>query len=398
MTEHGCGPAQPIAFAAPMIGEEEIAEVVDTLRSNWITTGPKTQQFADEFAARLGVPGALAVNSCTAALHLALLAMGAGAGDAVLTSTMTFCSTVHVIEHTGATPVLCDVEPDTLNLDPASVERQLAACHARGLRPKILLPVHFAGHPCAMDELLDIAAREALDVVEDAAHALPAAYKGRPVGTTEGDVRRAVAFSFYATKNLTTGEGGMLTGSEGLLDEARIWSLHGMSKDAWKRYGGAGAWFYEVTRAGFKYNLTDIAAAIGIHQLRKVDAFQRRREEIVRRYLTGFGTVPGLEMPAERREVAHAWHLFVLRISRELSVDRNDVIERLAAAGIAASVHFIPVHLHPYYRERYDYAPTDFPVALDAFERSLSLPVHLQMTDADVDRVVDVVRQIVASN
>ncbi|MEA2497283.1 MAG: hypothetical protein QOJ29_5194, partial [Thermoleophilaceae bacterium] len=317
-----------MSFALPLIGEDEIAAAVEALRSGWITTGPKTQEFGEAFARRVDAPLALPVSSCTAALHLALLALDVGPGDAVITTTMTFCSTVHVIEHVGATPVLCDVEPDTLNLAPAEVERAITEAVAAGLRPRVLLPVHFAGHPCDMDALLEMAGAHDLACVEDAAHALPAAYHGVPIGNVDGDVQRAVAFSFYATKNLTTGEGGMLTASPDLLEKAQIWSLHGMSRDAWKRYGVGASWHYEVTVPGFKYNLTDIASAIGIVQLAKLDGFQRRREEIVRQYDEGLADLP-LELPVSRHGVTSAWHLYVVRLRTDLGQQRDQLFKRM---------------------------------------------------------------------
>lgn len=386
-----------LRFALPLIGEAEIDEVVDTLRSNWITTGPKTQAFATDFAGYVGAPAALGVSSCTAALHLALLAGRVGPGDAVFTSTMTFCSTVHVIEHVGATPVLVDVEPDTLNLDPECLAD--AVRQAPG-RPAAVIPVHFAGHPCDMDAVLDLARAHDLLVVEDAAHALPARHGGQMVGHLgDGSVRRAVAFSFYATKNLTTAEGGMLTGTPEFVDDARVWSLHGMSRDAWKRYGAGGSWFYEVVEAGFKYNMTDIQAAMGIHQLRQLDRFDARRREIVERYAAGLADVDAVELPAERTDVRSAWHLFVIRLHLDrLAIDRNAFIEELDRRLIQTSVHFIPVHLHPYYRERYGYAPDAHPVALREFHRSISLPLHLQLTDDDVDDVVEAVRDVAAAH
>jgi dTDP-4-amino-4,6-dideoxygalactose transaminase len=391
--------AHLLPFAPPLIGDDEIAEVVATLRSDWITTGPRTMRFEQEFAVAVDAPEALAVSSCTAALHVALAALGIGPGDAVLTTTMTFCSTVHVIEQVGATPVLVDVEPDTLNLDPERVDAALAAL-APGLTPKAILPVHYAGHPCEMDDLLAIAARDGLAVVEDAAHALPASFRGVPVGSVgeaDGPVRRAVAFSFYATKNLTTAEGGMLTAHPDLVTEARMWSLHGMSRDAWNRYGAGGSWFYEVLRPGFKYNMTDIQAALGLHQLARLGDLHKERHRVARRYTEAFSGCDALELPTWRDHVDHAWHLYVLRLRPEvLTIHRNRFIEELAAANIATSVHFIPVHEHPYYRDRYGFSPGDLPVAHDAFDRMLSLPIYPHLADADVDDVIEAVLDVVA--
>jgi dTDP-4-amino-4,6-dideoxygalactose transaminase len=390
--------ATHLPFSPPLLGDDEIAEVVETLRSDWITTGPKTAEFERRFAERVGAPAGLALNSCTAGLHVALAALGVGPGDAVFTSTWTFCATANVIEHVGARPILLDVEPDTLNLDPAQLEKALAQLD--GLRPAAVMPVHFAGHPCEMDQILDIAAAHDLAVVEDAAHSFPAAYRGEPIGALRDQrVPRAAAFSFYATKNITTAEGGMLTGTPAFLDEARVWSLHGMSRDAWKRYGAGGSWFYEVTRPGFKYNMTDMAASLGLHQLDRVDGFVARRAEIATRYRELLAGVDAIELPAERAHVDHAWHLFVVRVRPELlTIGRNEVIDELSARKIGTSVHFIPVHQHPYYRDRYGYAPADIPVASGIFERVVSLPIYPQLTDADVDDVVGALVDIVAAH
>lgn len=400
--------SQDLPFAPPLIGDEEIAEVVDTLRSDWITTGPKVQRFEQEFAAYVGAPAALAVNSCTAALHLALLALGVGPGDRVITTPLTFCSGVHVIEHIGARPVLVDVEPETLNLDPAEVAAALkrlgqgkanagAAVRAGG-PVKAIMPVHLYGHPSELDALLEIAREYHLAVIEDAAHALPAKYKGRFVGSlaNSAGVPVLTAFSFYATKNMTTAEGGMLTGPPEQVEEARLWSQHGMSRDAWKRYSSEGSWYYEVIRPGFKYNMTDIQAAIGRVQLRRLGSFHKRRREIARRYNQAFAGLLELETPRERAEVEHAWHLYVLRLKTDrLGLSRQQFIEELKARHIATSVHFIPIHLHPYYRDKYGYRPEDFPVAYDAYQRMVSLPLAPRMTDADVEDVIEAVREVV---
>jgi dTDP-4-amino-4,6-dideoxygalactose transaminase len=391
-----------LSFSPPLIGEEEINEVIDTLRSDWITTGPKVKRFEDKFAALIGAPAALALNSCTAALHTALATLGIGPGDAVITTPMTFCSSVHVIEHVGATPVLVDVEPDTLNIDPNQIVKSLERSR---LNVRATLPVHLYGHPCQMDAILDIAQQYNLAVIEDAAHALPAKYKGQYIGgwkTEDGSpkseirIPKLTCFSFYATKNLTTAEGGMLTGSPEFLDEARLWSLHGMSRDAWKRYSFEGSWYYEVVRPGFKYNMTDIQAAIGLHQLRKLPQFQARRREIVRRYNEAFSQFEELQIPTERPEVEHAWHLYVLRLNVErLNVSRNQFIEELKTRNIGTSVHFIPIHLHPYYRDKYGYQPDDFRVAYREYQRMVSLPLYPRMTDDDVDSVIEAVDDVV---
>jgi dTDP-4-amino-4,6-dideoxygalactose transaminase len=378
-----------LSFSPPAIGEEEIAEVVDTLRSDWITTGPKTRRFELEFRDYLGAPAALAVSSGTAALHTALVCLGIGPGDEVITSPLTFCSTVSAIEHTGARPVLVDVEPDTLNLDPAKVAEAVTP-HTKGI-----LPVHYGGHPCDMDALWDIANRHDLQMIEDAAHALPARYKGRLVGSTGNPV----AFSFYATKNLTTAEGGMLTGSPELIEHAQVVSLHGMNRDAWKRYDQAGSWYYEVVMPGFKYNMTDIQAALGIWQLKKLAVHQQRRREIAASYNQAFASLEALELPVARPDVDHAWHLYPLRLRPgTLTIDRAEFIRQLTARNIGSSVHFIPIHLHPYFRDKYGYQPTDFPITLDAYERLLTIPLHPRLTDQDVHDVTEAISEIIAAH
>jgi dTDP-4-amino-4,6-dideoxygalactose transaminase len=388
-----------LPFSPPLIGEEEILEVVDTLRSDWITTGPKVKRFEEDFAQFVGAPDALAVSSCTAAMHLSLLALGIGAGDAVITTPLTFCSGVHVIEQVGATPILSDVEPDTLNLDPKGIRRQIERAEKDlGLRVKAIMPVHLYGHPCDREAILKIAAEHQLAVIEDAAHSLPAAYKGQRVGsvTSSEKVRVLTCFSFYATKNLTTAEGGMLTGPKDLLDEARRWCLHGMNRDAWKRYGAGGSWFYDVVCAGFKYNMSDIQAALGLHQLRKLPQFHARRREIVQNYQAAFRNYEELELPTEREDVQHAWHLYVLRLNLDrVAITRNQFISQMQDRNIGCSVHFIPIHLHQYYREKYGYRQDDFLVALRAYERIVSLPLSPRMTEGDVADVIDAVTGIV---
>jgi dTDP-4-amino-4,6-dideoxygalactose transaminase len=381
-----------------LIGEEEINEVVDTLRSDWITTGPKVKRFEQEFARFVQAPDAHAVSSCTAAMHLSLLALGIGTGDAVLTTPLTFCSGVHVIEQVGATPILCDVEPDTLNLDPARIRHQMERAEKElGLRVKAIMPVHLYGHPCDRDAILKIAAEHHLAVIEDAAHALPAAYKGHPIGSLSAtsNVPVLTCFSYYATKNLTTAEGGMLTGPQGLLDEARRWSLHGMNRDAWKRYGASGSWFYDVERPGFKYNMTDIQAALGLHQLNKLPLFHAKRRAIIDRYQTAFRSREELELPSERKDIEHAWHLYVLRLNLDRAgISRDQFIDEMRDRNIGCSVHFIPIHLHQYYREKYQYQPEDFPVALREYRRMVSLPLSPRMTEEDVNDVISAVTSV----
>lgn len=375
-----------LPFSPPFIGEEEVVEVVAALRSGWITTGPRTKAFEDAFAKKVGAEAALALFSGTDAMQVALAALGIGSGDEVITTTMTFCATAHVIEHVGATPVLVDVEPDTLNIDPAAVERAVTP------RTKAVMPVHLYGHPCEMDAILAVAGRHGLHVVEDAAHALPASYKGRPVGSI-GD---ATAFSFYATKNLTTAEGGMMTGSRELVDKARVLSLHGMSRDAWKRYSAEGSWRYDVVAAGFKCNMTDLQAAIGLRQLDRLAAMQARRDAVVRRYDAAFSALLEVELPTRRLEVDWARHIYALRLNLDrLTIGRDRFIEEMKARNIGASVHFIPIHSFTYYRDRYGYRSDDFPVASREFGRLVSIPLNPTLADADVDDVVDAVTGIV---
>ncbi|HHO81367.1 MAG TPA: DegT/DnrJ/EryC1/StrS family aminotransferase, partial [Bacillaceae bacterium] len=334
----------------------------------------------------LGAPGALALNSCTAALHTALVTLGIGPGDEVITTPHTFAATANVIEHVGARPVFVDVEPDTLNIDPSRIEAALTP------RTRAIMPVHFAGHPADLDPIREIAQVHGLALIEDAAHALPARYRGQMIGSS----RNPVAFSFYATKNLTTAEGGMLTGTPDFLAKASVLALHGMTRDAWKRYGKKGSWNYEVTVPGFKYNMTDIQASLGLHQLRKLPEFHRRRREIAARYTAAFSEREELVVPVERPDVEHAWHLYVLRLNLSaLTIDRARFIEELKQRNIGASVHFIPVHLHPYYREKYGYRPKDFPVSYENYLRSISLPLHPGLSDRDVDDVIEAVLDVV---
>jgi dTDP-4-amino-4,6-dideoxygalactose transaminase len=374
-----------VPFSPPLIEDDEIAAVVDTLRSGWITTGPKTFEFADAFAHYCTAPGALPLSSCTAALHTALATLGVGPGDEVITTPITFCATVNVIEQLGATPVLADVDPDTLNIDPARIAAAITP------RTKVILPVHYAGHPVDLDAINGLAAAHGLTVVEDAAHAVAARYKGRRIG----DTTNPCAFSFYATKNLTTGEGGMLTGEPDFLAKARIVSHHGMDRDAWKRYGPGGSWRYDVLMPGFKYNMTDIEAALGLVQLNKIDWMQARRLDVITRYMAAFAALDAYDLPTSRPEIEHAWHLFVLRARPgALTIERDQFIDEMAQRGVATSVHFIPIHIQPYYRDKYGYDPGDFPVAYREFLRLVSLPLNPRMDDGDVEHVIDAVRDI----
>ena len=379
-----------IPFFLPAIGEEEIQAVVETLRSGWLTTGPRTKQFEQLFAERIGVRHALAVNSATSALHLALEAVGVGPGDEVIVPTLTFASTAEVVVHLGARPVLADCLPDTLNIDPEKIEEKITP------RTKAVIPVHYGGQPCEMDKILEIARGHKLRVIEDAAHALPARYHDRVIGTI-GDV---TCFSFYANKTITTGEGGMITtNSDDLADRMRIMSLHGISRDAWKRFSAEGSWYYEILAPGYKYNMTDIAASLGVHQLGRCDQFWELRRERVNWYTAGLADVGEVSLPGVIPDVQHAWHLFVIQISPErLRIDRNEFIKRLNAAGIGTSVHYTPLHMHPYYRDKWGYQPGDLPVAQSIYSRIISLPLHPKLSRGDADFVIDTVRQIVNEN
>lgn len=371
-----------LPFALPDIGEEEIRAVEACLRSGWVTTGPMTRRFEQEFAAYLGGQvEAISVNSATAGLHLALESLGIGPGDEVIVPTMTFTATAEVVRYLGARPVFADVDPATLNLSPAAVEAAVTG------RTRAIVPVHYAGLACEMAALHALAARHGLRVVEDAAHAFPTRYQDQLVGTLASDI---TVFSFYANKTMTTGEGGMVvTRDPALAARIRCMRLHGISRDAFDRYTSrVPAWHYEVVAAGFKYNLTDIASAIGIEQLRKIDRFQQHRARLARRYDDFLAGLP-LILPARPGTGAtHAWHLYVVRLTSDAMLDRDELIRRLADLGIGTSVHFIPLHRHPYWRDSYGLRPEDFPVADAAFQAMLTLPLYTRMSDADQDRVI----------
>ncbi|HMW23242.1 MAG TPA: DegT/DnrJ/EryC1/StrS family aminotransferase [Burkholderiaceae bacterium] len=375
-------------FALPEIGEEEIAEVVDTLRSGWVTTGPKAKRFEQDFVTFLGDPSleAIAVNSATAGLHLALEALGIGPGDEVITTTHTFTATAEVVRYLGADVKLVDVDPATLCIDIAAFEAAITP------RTKAVIPVHYAGMAADMGRILAIARRHGLKVVEDAAHALPTTWDGRLIGTLGSDV---TVFSFYANKTITTGEGGMLvTRDDKLAARARVMRLHGMNRDAFDRFTAkVPSWYYEIVAPGFKYNLTDIAAALGIHQLQRAQVFQRRRQLLAERYDAGLADLPIVLPPRPAAGETHAWHLYVIRLTDDAPIGRDALIEALYAAGIGCSVHYIPLHLHPYWRDRYGLKAEDFPKSQLAYERMLSIPLYSRMTEGDVDRVAAALRQ-----
>ncbi len=376
-----------LPFALPEIGEEEIAEVVDTLRSGWVTTGPKARRFEADFGAFLGHPGlhCVAVNSATAGLHLALEALGIGPGDEVITTTHTFTATAEVVRYLGADVKLVDVDPATLNIDPALVEEAI------GPRTKAVIPVHYGGLAADMPTLLEMAADCDLKVVEDAAHALPTTVRGRLVGTLDSD---ATVYSFYANKTITTGEGGMLvTADEALAKRARVMRLHGMNRDAFDRFtASVPSWYYEVVAPGYKYNLTDIAAALGIHQLKRAREFHAKRERIAALYDEGFRNLPVITPPRPPAGDQHAWHLYPLRLADDARIERDRFVEKLFEAGIGCSVHYIPLHLHPYWRDRYGLTPAQFPHSQRAYERMVSLPIYTRMSDGDVERVLAAAR------
>jgi perosamine synthetase len=374
----------------PDIGDAEINAVAETLRSGWLTTGPKTKEFERRFAERLGVKHAVAVNSATAALHLALDAIGVGRDDEVIVPTLTFASTAEVVVLLGGRPVLVDIRPDSLCIDPNKIEAAITQ------RTKAIMPVHYAGQPCDMNAILDIARRRGLKVIEDAAHALPAQYQGQVIGTL-GDI---TCFSFYANKTITTGEGGMLvTNDDGFADRARIMSLHGISRDAWKRFTAEGTWYYEILHAGYKYNMTDVAAALGLVQLGRCDEFWQRRQECARRYNQLLGDLDEVVLPKVNEGVQHAWHLYVVQLAVEkLSLTRNQFIDELKARGIGTSVHYTPLHMHPFYRDTFGYRPGDLPVAQDVYQRIVSLPLYAKMSESDQQRVSRAVHQIVAEH
>jgi dTDP-4-amino-4,6-dideoxygalactose transaminase len=375
-----------LPFSPPFIGDEEISEVTNTLQSDWITTGPKTQRFEALFAEYMGQPSAGAFNSWTSAAHTALVCAGIGPGDEVIVPTMTFAATANIVEHVGAKPVIVDVEPDTLNIDPERIREALTS------RTRAIIPVHFAGHPAEMDQINAIADEHGLFVLEDAAHALPSKYRGEMIGGG----RNMTAFSFYATKNLATAEGGMLIGGNPeILEKARIAGLHGMSRASWNRYGKGGAWRYDVVMPGFKYNMTDIAAGLGIHQLARLPVFQARRAEIAAQYQNDLFQIEGLTLPTVRSHVETCWHLFVVQINEEeFGMHRDQVIEELAARNIGSSVHFIPLHMHSFYRDKYNLMESAYPVASKVFQRILSLPLSPKHNRSDIEDVCVSLREI----
>jgi perosamine synthetase len=380
---------QIIPFHRADLGEQEAQAAAEAVRSGWLTMGPKTFEFEQNFASYVGAKHAVGVSSCTAALHLALDAIGLKQGDEVLVPTTTFTSTAEVVTYFKAKPVLVDVDAESLCMDPADAERRITK------RTRAVIPVHYGGQPCDMEAIQDMANRHGLRVIEDAAHAVPASYRGVRVGA----ISELTAFSFYATKTLTTGEGGMVTtNNDDLATRMRMMRLHGIGRDAWKRYSSEGSWYYEVLDSGFKYNLTDIQSAIGIVQLEKCDRMHIARQKIAARYSVKFAKERALQIPTIADDRTSAWHLYALRLNlEEISITRSEMIEKLKERGIGTSVHFIPLHMHPYYQNAYGYRANDFPVASNQYERYISLPIFPGMTSTQIDYVIEKVLEIVVA-
>jgi dTDP-4-amino-4,6-dideoxygalactose transaminase len=378
-----------LPFALPLLGDDEITEVTDTLRSGWLTTGSKTAQFEKDFSQFIGADNALAVNSATSGLHLALEAIGVGQGDKVITTPYTFTATAEVIRYLGADPVFVDIDPKTFNIDPEKI-KEIATQHDN---IKAIMPVHFAGQSCEMDAIRELANKYNWKIVEDAAHALPTTWQGEMVGTLS-DI---TVYSFYVTKTIATGEGGMVvSNNEDYIKRMKVMRLHGISRDVFDRYtSDKPSWFYEIVEPGYKYNMTDIAASLGIHQLKRAREFQQRREWMAMQYNKAFAGLP-LRIPyVAYPNNTHAWHLYVIQLDLDaIDISRDRFIELMAKEGIGTSVHFIPLHLHPYWKDQYDFAPEDYPIALDVFNRAVSLPIYPKMTDSDVGRVIDAVHKI----
>lgn len=383
----GAPRASFLVFGSPAVEEAEIDEVVASLRSGWLGTGPKVARFEGDFRHYKGAPHAVAVNSCTAALHLSLIASGVGPGDEVITTPMTFCATVNAIIHAGATPVLADVDPLTMNIDPAEVERRLTP------RTKAILPVHFAGRACNMDALGAIAERHRLKIIEDCAHAIETEYHGRKTGTF-GDFG---CFSFYVTKNIITGEGGMvLCKREEDAARVKVLGLHGMSKDAWKRFSDSGYKHYQVVECGFKYNMMDLQAAIGIHQLKRIEPYWRRRCEIWKRYSEAFADLPIGLPAAEEPETRHARHLYTILVDEaRTGIGRDAFLDAMTALKIGVGVHYLSIPEHPYYQKAFGWRPEGYPHAMRIGRQTVSLPLSPKLTDQDVGDVIEAVRSIV---
>ena len=400
-----------VPFFRPEITDSEVNEVVTALRSGWLTSGPRVKQFEREFGLAVGAPYAVALNSCTAALHLAVEALGLKAGQAVLVPTMTFAATAEVVRYMGAFPVLVDCDPETFNLDLVDAGRKLEALRAQRLRAEIprgaqavgIIPVHVGGLMLDASRVQAFAAENDLWIVEDAAHAFPASWRSSSDEPWQrcGQGTAAIScFSFYANKTITTGEGGMATTADAeLAERMRLMSLHGLSKDAWDRYSGGRSWDYRIVAPGYKYNMTDMAAALGIHQLRRAEQMRLAREAIAARFFAALEDVEELELPAQNDDRIHSWHLFPVRLRLErLAIDRNAFIDALKSAGVGCSVHWRPLHLHDYYQETFGWQADDFPVATAVWERLVSLPLFPAMREEEVEHVIDVVSEICRAN
>jgi dTDP-4-amino-4,6-dideoxygalactose transaminase len=379
-----------LVFGSPKIEEAEIGEVVDSLRSGWIGTGSKVHKFEEMFRAYKGTKYAMALNSCTASLHLAMLSIGIKPGDETIVPAMTFAATANAVIHAGAKPVFADCKKDTMNIDPDDIERKITP------KTKVIIPVHFAGRPCEMDRIMDIAKRRNLKVIEDCAHAIEAEYKGKKAGTF-GEIG---CFSFYVTKNIVTGEGGMaVTNSEEYANKIKVLGLHGMDKDAWKRFSDTGYRHYQVVYPGFKYNMMDIQAAMGIHQLPRIDEYRQRRKEIWGRYNKAFEDLPALIPAPVESGTKHAYHLYTLLLDiNSLSLTRDQFLDEMTKRNIGVGVHYIALHLHPYYRQAYKYKTGDFSNAEWISDRTVSIPLSAKLSDEDVESVIKAVREVIRSH
>ena len=381
--------SENVPFHQPSLGEEEISEVVQTLRSGWLTAGPKTRNFEKDFADYIGCKHAIGLNSCTAGLHLSLISSGISSGDEVITTPMTFAATANVIVLQRAKPVFVDVDPGTLTLNCSEIESKINS------KTKAIMPVHYGGHPCDMDPIMELSQKHDLTIIEDAAHALESKYRGKKIG----NLGNLTSFSFYATKNITTGEGGMLTTNDDrLAEKIRILRLHGLSRDAWKRYGKEGFQLYEIVLPGYKYNMYDIQASLGIHQLKKVDTFLNRREQIVKKYDKAFCDVAEIQLLNTKPDVKNAHHLYIIVVKTEnLKASRDVIIDEIQKRGVGVAIHFRALHLHPFYRQHLDCKEGMFPQAEYYSDRIISLPIYPKMTDENVSKVIETVLEVMHS-
>lgn len=375
-----------LLFHKPFISDEEVNEIVDTVRSGWLSMGPKTIKFEEQFNSYIGAKKSVAVNSWTAAGHLALEAFGIKSGDEVILPTMTFPATAEIVCYFGAKPIIVDVEPDTLNISLKEIEKAITP------KTKAIIPVHYGGQPCDMDEIMDLASKHNLKVMEDAAHSLPAFYKNKKIGT----IADVTCFSFYATKTLSTGEGGMIcTNDEDLADRCTIMRLHGINRDAWKRYTEAGSWYYEVVAPGFKYNFTDLQASLGLPQLKKVDFMWECRRTIAKKYTEALKDNELIELHGVKPDRMSSWHLFPVRLQLDrIKLNRAQFIEEMKKANVGVGVHFMPVHQHLFYKNTFNLNDSDYPVATEVFPRLMSLPIYPGMSDEHVQKVINVLTDL----